>query len=782
MFKINFHSKIFILIVLIIFLSSISFVSADDSVNGTISEMHAGDNVEFIGQYEDTSFNQDINQYDHDSLNQNMDQTAEELINLSECSSIVLHVSDNEGVISFRRDSTDSANIIIESGNWGNIQYVKQYKDDGYGYFAHAFITSNGWLIGNGGTSDGPVFRQIESIASEMVVNNQINEGYLSRIYNILSGYSLGHFVIKASDGTYGVVFNNEYHVGKLQPGEYVVCPNVYSMSQRGYYNAALSPPDAAIYLGYTDSYGVNRRNLMTYHWKLTKSANSLAYAVDCYASNDNGAGVGRSTAYMSDDVYFFGNYISRSSIATTPNKIGLGTHTFDNSIEVFNLLEPVGPSIVGDDLYLRYQVNYIPRTSPIVQFAIPDGFEFKNAMISKGSYRYDPTKVVVWDLNDCDANNYIILVLKAVKPGQYDLVYSLDNDFVNGIKLYVNDYGAVISATNVNKYYKGPERLNVYLKDGNNNPAVGENVIININGQKYTKTTDDKGFTSLALNLNPGNYNASITYDGRLGKDSKTANVKISSTVSGSDIVKMYKNGTQYYAKFLDTSGKPLANTGVTFNINGVLYVRNTDASGNAKLNINLNPGEYIITAINPINGDQHSNKIKVITVLIGHDLTKYYRNATPYSIKVLDNIGNALANAKVTFNINGVFYTRTTNSSGYANLNINLYPGRYIITAEYNGLMYSNTINVLPVLFADDATGNIKDSNFTARLIDGQGAPYPNQSIKFYVNDVVYTNVTNDEGVAKLSVNLPKGEYIVISSYNDYFIDRKLTINEGV
>ncbi|WP_407416503.1 Ig-like domain repeat protein [Methanobrevibacter sp.] len=764
-------------------MSSISFVSADDSVNQTLDEMHAVDNVEVIGGYGDTSFNQDINQYTYDPLNQNMDQTAEELINLSECSSIVLHVSDNEGVISVRRDSTDSANIIIESGNWGNIEYVKQYKDDGYGYFAHAFITSNGWLIGNGGITDGPVFRQIEGIASEMVVNNEINNGYLSRIYNILSGYSLGHFVIKSSDGTYGVVFNNEYHVGKLNPGEYIVCPNVYSMSQRGYYNAALSPPDAGINIGYTDSYGVNRRNLMTYHWKLTKSTNGLAYGVDCYASNDNGAGVGRSTAYMSDNVYFFGYYISRGSIPTTPNKIGIGTHIFDNSIEVFNLLEPVSTTLVGEDICLRYQVNYIPRTSPIVQFAIPDGFEFKNAMISKGSYRYDPANIVVWDLNDCDANNYIILVLKAVKLGQYDLVYSLDNDFVNSIKLYANEYGAVISAADVNKYYKGPEKLNIYLKDVNAMPIVGENVVININGQSYTRTTDDKGIASLALNLNSGSYDASITYNGRFGKNSTTANVRISDTVSGSDVVKMYKNDTQYYAKFLDVSGKPLANTNVMFNINGVFYTRTTDASGNAKLNINLNPDEYIITAINPINGDQHSNKVKVITVLVdGHDLTKYYMNATPYSIKVLDNVGNPLANADVTFNINGVFYTRTTNSSGYANLNINLLPGSYIITAMYNGLMHANTIEVLPVLFADDATGNVNDSNFTARLIDGQGVPYSNQSIKFNVNDVVYTNTTNDAGIAKLSVSLPIGEYTVISSYNDYFIDRKLTIKEDV
>ena len=780
MFKIKYHSKIFIFIVLIIFLGSISFVSADDSINETFDEIQIGDNVELMGQYYDTSLNLDINQ--DDSSNQNMDQTDEDLINLSECSSIILHVSSNEGVISVRRDSTDPADIVIESGNWGNIQYVKQYKDNYDGYFAHAIITSNGWLIGNGGVTDGSVFRQIESIASEMVVNNQINNDYLSRIYNIMSRYSLGHFVIKSSDGTYGVVFNNEYHVRTLQPGEYVVVPNVYSRSQRGYYDSSRSPVDAGIYLGYTDSYGVNRRNLMTYHWKLTKSSNGLSYAVDCYASNDNGAGVGLSTAHLSDNVYFFGNYIPKSSIATTPNKIGLGTHVFDNTIEVFKLLTPISTALVGENIELKYQVNYIPRTSPTVQFAIPDGFEFSSASVSKGSYRYDPARIVVWNLNDCDANNYITLSLKAVKSGQFDLVYSLDNNFVNSVKLYVNAYGALISSADVNKYYKGPERLNVYLKDINNQAIAGEKVVISINGVTYERTTKENGVASIALNLNEGNYVATASYNGRFGSNSTSANVNILSTVSGNDIVKMYRNGTQYYAQFKDTSGNPLANSDVSFNINGVFYNRKTDASGQAKLNINLNPDKYIITAINSVNGEQHSNTVEVLPILVdGHDLTKFYRNDSVYSIKVLDDVGNPLANVDVLFNINGVFYTRTTNSTGYANLNLRLQPGEYIVTAEYNSYKYSNIVTILPVLFANDTVSNTNQSNFSVKLIDGQGNPYANQSIEFNINGVKYTNVTDSDGIADLFINLADGKYIVTSTYDEYSISNTITVKNG-
>ena len=754
------------------FISSLSMVSASD-LNETVADEIQQSNTIEVKQYADESPVGDVETNSDDDL-----------INLSECSSIVLHVNDNEGVLSVRRDATNAVDIIIENGYWGDIEYQKQYKNPD-GYFAHAIVTSNGWLIGNGGVTDGSTFRQIESIASEMVVNNVISDAYLSRIYNIMSQYSLGHFVIKSGDGTYGVVFNNIYHTGKLNPGQFVVCPNVYSMSQKGTYDAGLSPVDAAIKLGYTDSFGVNRRNLMTYHWKLTTSPNGLSYSVDSYASNDNGAGCGRSTASLSDSIYYYNNFISRYSLPVTPNKMGLGTHIFEKSaLEIFKLLTPVSAVLVGENIELKYQVNYISHTSPFVQFAIPAGFEFNTASISKGTYNYySDSRVVFWNLNDCDANNYITLSLKAVTPGNYELVYSLNNNFVNSIKLGINEYGALISAANVNKYCRGPEKLNIYLKDIKNNPIAGEKIAININGIDYQRTTNENGLASIAINLNPGDYTVTAKYNGRFGVNSTSADVHISSTVSGNDIVKMYRNGTQYYAKFTDTSGNPLVNGDISFNINGVFYNRKTDGSGQAKLNINLNPDTYIITAINGLNNEQHSNTVEVLPILVeGHDLTKYYRNDSVYSIRVLDDVGNPLANADVTFNINGVFYTRTSNATGYANLNLRLEPDRYIVTAEYKTFKCSNFVTILPVLFAEDTVSYTNESNFSAKLIDGQGNPYPGQIIDFNINGVRYTNVTDSDGIANLFVNLADGEYLVTSTYDEYSISNKITIrNEG-
>ena len=63
--------------------------------------------------------------------------------------------------------------------------------------------------------------------------------------------------------------------------------------------------------------------------------------------------------------------------------------------------------------------------------------------------------------------------------------------------------------------------------------------------------------------------------------------------------------------ATLLDGQGNPVDGETVTFNINGVFYNRITRDGGQAKLNINLNPGEFIITS--SYNGTSISNTVKI-------------------------------------------------------------------------------------------------------------------------------------------------------------------------
>ena len=142
-------------------------------------------------------------------------------------------------------------------------------------------------------------------------------------------------------------------------------------------------------------------------------------------------------------------------------------------------------------------------------------------------------------------------------------------------------------------------------------------------------------------------------------------------------------------------------------------------------------------------------------------------------------DNDNPVGAGVNVTFNINGVFYTRQTNASGVAKLNINLPEGNYTITADYNGCLVSNNIEVLPVLIAEDLVKQAGTSKqFVARLLDGNGQPYKNQEVTFNINGVLYKRVTDSDGQAKLNINLPYGEYIITSSYNGCSVGNTITV----
>ena len=71
-------------------------------------------------------------------------------------------------------------------------------------------------------------------------------------------------------------------------------------------------------------------------------------------------------------------------------------------------------------------------------------------------------------------------------------------------------------------------------------------------------------------------------------------------------------------------------------------------------------------------------------------------YKDGTKFKATLLDGQGKPFSGQNVNFNINGVFYTRVTDSNGVASLNINLMSGKYIITSSFNGYNIANTITI--------------------------------------------------------------------------------------
>ena len=379
-------------------------------------------------------------------------------------------------------------------------------------------------------------------------------------------------------------------------------------------------------------------------------------------------------------------------------------------------------------------------------------------------------------------------VIVSGLSAGDYNIttVYSGDAKYDSMTKkgnvTVIPNINVNLDVSDVEMFYHDGTRLIAKLTDFQGKPIVNATIYFSINGVTYAKTTDANGTASMGLNLDSNVYPVTVTYNGSAfySKISKNITVTINSSIIADDLVKMYQNATRFYAKFMGSDGKVLANTQVKFNIHGVFYTKTTNNDGVADLGIMLRPGTYILTAYNPVTGEQQGFNITVKSLIVQNDLTKYYMNESKFQATIYDKNGSLAVNKNVTFNIHGVFYTRTTDENGVVSLGISLRPGEYVITTMYEGLDLGNTVTVLPTLVTHDLNMKYMDgSNFTAQTLDGQGNPLANQNVSFNVNGVFYHKVTDDNGFASLTIRLMSGKYIITSSWNDFQTGNNITIS---
>ena len=371
-------------------------------------------------------------------------------------------------------------------------------------------------------------------------------------------------------------------------------------------------------------------------------------------------------------------------------------------------------------------------------------------------------------------SGNSAEITLPVLPSGKYDVNVSY-NGVVNKTTTFTvsENMSPILIVDNIIMFYHDGTRFVVVLTDYLGNPIANATVYFTINGKTYVKSTDANGTASMGLNLVSNVYQATVSYNGsdKYNAVSKNITVTINPTIVADDLVKMYQNATRFYAKFTDSTGKAIANKEIRFNINGVFYTKKTDKDGVADLGIMLRPGSYILTAYNPVTGEEKGFNITVKSLIMQNDLTKYYLNASRFEATVYNKDGSLAVNKEVTFNINGVFYHKKTDENGVASLGIALRPGNYTITTMYDGLDIGNRVSVLPTLVTKDLNmKHLDGSNFTALTLDGQGKPLANQNVSFNVNGVFYHKVTNKDGIASLGIRLMSGEYIITSYWNDF------------
>ena len=339
-------------------------------------------------------------------------------------------------------------------------------------------------------------------------------------------------------------------------------------------------------------------------------------------------------------------------------------------------------------------------------------------------------------------------------------------------------DVSKTITAKDVTKYYKGSTLYSATFLDAYGNPLANTNVKLTVNGVTYTKKTNANGVASMAINLKPGTYKV-VAVNPATGY-SLTKTFKILSTISASDISKVYTDGRKFYAKFLKSNGKVLAKKYIKFKINGKTYKVKTNSNGVASLSLKtLKKGTYKIISYNT-DGLTKTNKVYVVKSTTTSLTTSYYTflksDSKTIKVKLLNKFGYAPGSGKIIkITINGKTYSKKTNANGIASLKLpTLKNGIYTVKYKFAGTSYykassaSNKVAVIPsktVKFTVKSGTTFKEgSTATFKVAATSGSiALQKKTITFTLDGKTYKKTTDSSGIASLSFKVGAGKHVI-------------------
>ena len=540
------------------------------------------------------------------------------------------------------------------------------------------------------------------------------------------------------------------------------------------------------------------------------------------YYSNTNGNG--RSDIYLSIDPgnytiksYFVGDswYESSSSIAKiriNPRKsqIVINDRTLNGFGEIFSfkLLDDEGNYIVNENVVLI-----------ISQYNISQNF------------------------NLTTDDNALASISINLLPGQYNLtaIYSGNKNYgpSNGTAILTVErvISRIVCDLNTNLTSTG-NILKIKLIDLYGKEIINQtvNLIIYQGETEYSNETmtDLEGMGYFYLDLNPGNYIGTLSYDGNdwygssntgisLTVDSNSEKVN-NITLIGNDLIQYYGEDNYFNITFNDPNAKTLLNKEITVSIESensyANYNLTTDIEGVCRLKIDFAPGNYTINykydniyyGIHVYNSSKIS-VLKTPTQLNAPNLVVKYGDWKFYEVNLKDIKGKDIKSKVILLRLSSSSglkeYNITTDDYGIARLKVDFNPGTYDVELKYVGdenyyscqntskIVISTENKTNTILSGEDIeTLSKRNQYYEVKLTDFiegpiNGANVEIEIINLQTNESRYYNLTTDkDGKIRFDLNLlDDGEYLSFVSFrgNDEYLEShtnnliKINFNEN-
>ena len=228
---------------------------------------------------------------------------------------------------------------------------------------------------------------------------------------------------------------------------------------------------------------------------------------------------------------------------------------------------------------------------------------------------------------------------VKLTNPGIYPYVVAYSGEDVDPVQgestITVLKVNTTVSCSDISGKPTDKKDVTVTVSDHNNKSVENGTVTLTLNGKTYNATVEN-GKAVLSIELpNPGEYNATVTYNGNGYYNSTTSSIGVNvekmntkAPLAG-DITGKAGEKTDITVKFVDEKGNPVKNGTATLTIDGKTYTSDV-INGSATFKDVVIPEKDTVADVYYQSNDYYNASSATFSVKVKHDSNNTDKNRT--------------------------------------------------------------------------------------------------------------------------------------------------------